>query len=306
MTTTTTTTNQLLRTTLILAKALDRGKGQNWPTSPLKFGTKELPKGEAVKYPHKRGAALSGYCPTSPLGLPSSHGALRWRKRHPVGLGRLGRHNDDRERLFRWLYDRRYLSNKRAGATANSLIIARARPAEVSEPLITSFYRSRRLLKLDVVSNLVPAAPRVHRGSSAICTSFLPDISAGLLSGTSAAPLSVGLPLSKAASMFSGSEFHARFESATAVVPHLMVFALSVSGFNLRGRESTLPQGPAFDVGARGMYRPIIPPMSHALQYVLSLDGLRTAFGTETWLSMVLSRNKPMATCMVGQPIQRF
>ncbi|EJK65933.1 hypothetical protein THAOC_13167 [Thalassiosira oceanica] len=52
-----------------LAKALDRGKGQNWPTSPLKFGTKELPKGEAVKYPHKGRAALSGYCPISPLGL---------------------------------------------------------------------------------------------------------------------------------------------------------------------------------------------------------------------------------------------
>ncbi|EJK71942.1 hypothetical protein THAOC_06573, partial [Thalassiosira oceanica] len=74
----------------------------------LKFGTKELPKGEAVKYPHRGGGALSGYCPTSPLGLASSHGALRWRKRHPVGLGQLGRHNDDREifaslRLCNWL-----------------------------------------------------------------------------------------------------------------------------------------------------------------------------------------------------------
>ncbi|EJK63277.1 hypothetical protein THAOC_16080 [Thalassiosira oceanica] len=51
------------------------------------------------------------------------------------------------------------LSIKRAGATtaktANSLIIARAWPAEDPEPLITSLlYRSRRrLLKLDMVSN---------------------------------------------------------------------------------------------------------------------------------------------------------
>ncbi|EJK66404.1 hypothetical protein THAOC_12682, partial [Thalassiosira oceanica] len=29
-----------------LAKALDRGKGQNWPPDSSKFGMKELPKGE--------------------------------------------------------------------------------------------------------------------------------------------------------------------------------------------------------------------------------------------------------------------
>ncbi|EJK44584.1 hypothetical protein THAOC_36865 [Thalassiosira oceanica] len=56
------------------------------------------------------------------------------------------------------------LSIKRAGATANSLIIERARPAEVPEPLITA------------------ACP-----SGTIYTSFQPDICAGILSGTSAA-----------------------------------------------------------------------------------------------------------------------
>ena len=80
--------------------------------------------------------------------------------------------------------------------------------------------------------------------------------------------------------MCSRSEFHALFEYATAAVPYSMVFALS--GFDRRGREFTLSRGPAFGVGARGMYWPIIPPLSHALYCVLSLDGLRTAFGTET------------------------
>ncbi|EJK49120.1 hypothetical protein THAOC_32034 [Thalassiosira oceanica] len=84
------------------------------------------------------------------------------------------------------------LSIKRAGATANLCIIARAWPAEVSEPLITSL-----LWK--------PAATEVRCGielslcnaacpSGTITTSFWPDICVGLLGGSSAAPLSVGLP----------------------------------------------------------------------------------------------------------------
>ncbi|EJK68969.1 hypothetical protein THAOC_09821 [Thalassiosira oceanica] len=80
--------------------------------------------------------------------------------------------------------------------------------------------------------------------------------------------------------MFSRPEFHALFESSTAADQDPAVFALS--GVDRRGREFTLPRGPAFDVGARGMYRPIIPPPSHALHCVIFLDGLRTAFGTET------------------------
>ena len=61
-----------------------------------------------------------------------------------------------------------------------------------------------------------------------------------------------------------------------------MVFALL--GIDHRGRESTLPREPVFDVGARGMYRPIIPSISPALHHILSLGGLRSAFGAETGL----------------------
>ena len=80
--------------------------------------------------------------------------------------------------------------------------------------------------------------------------------------------------------MCSRPKFHALFESATAVVPYSMVFALS--GFDHRWRESTLSRGPAFGVGGRGMYRAIIPSISPALHHVLSLGGLRSAFGAET------------------------
>ncbi|EJK76417.1 hypothetical protein THAOC_01820, partial [Thalassiosira oceanica] len=86
--------------------------------------------------------------------------------------------------------------------------------------------------------------------------------------------------LSETENMCSRPEFHALFESSTAADQDPAVFTLS--GVDRGGREFTLPRGPAFDVGTRGIYRPIIPPPLHALHCVLSLDGLRTAFGTET------------------------
>ncbi|EJK52489.1 hypothetical protein THAOC_28224 [Thalassiosira oceanica] len=79
------------------------------------------------------------------------------------------------------------LSIKRAGATANLCIIARARPAEVPEQMITSFLQKpadttevRYGIELSPSSAVCP--------SGTIYTSFWPDICAGLLSGSSAAP----------------------------------------------------------------------------------------------------------------------
>ncbi|EJK60009.1 hypothetical protein THAOC_19712 [Thalassiosira oceanica] len=75
------------------------------------------------------------------------------------------------------------LSIKRAGATANLCIIARAWPAEVSEPLITSLLwkpaatEVRCGIELSLCSAACP--------SGTIYTSFWPDICAGLLGGTS-------------------------------------------------------------------------------------------------------------------------
>ncbi|EJK73905.1 hypothetical protein THAOC_04452 [Thalassiosira oceanica] len=80
--------------------------------------------------------------------------------------------------------------------------------------------------------------------------------------------------------MCSRPEFHALFESSTAADQDPAVFALS--GVDRGGREFTLPRGPAFDVGARGIYRPIIPPPSPTMNHVLYLDGFRSAFGAET------------------------
>ncbi|EJK51763.1 hypothetical protein THAOC_29038 [Thalassiosira oceanica] len=75
-----------------LAKALDRGKGQNCKTCNYNFGTKESPKGEAGNGSRKRtSAALSGPNPTFPLGL-NFLGGLFVTKQHPVGLSWLGLH----------------------------------------------------------------------------------------------------------------------------------------------------------------------------------------------------------------------
>ncbi|EJK70341.1 hypothetical protein THAOC_08307 [Thalassiosira oceanica] len=84
------------------------------------------------------------------------------------------------------------LSIKRAGSTANLCIIARARPTEVSEPLITSFLWKPAATEVRCGIELSPCSAACPSGT--IFTSFQPDICAGLLSGISAAPLSVGLP----------------------------------------------------------------------------------------------------------------
>ena len=88
--------------------------------------------------------------------------------------------------------------------------------------------------------------------------------------------------LSETDNMFSRPKFYALFESATAVVPYLTVFAHL--GFDHRGRESTLPRGPAVDDEDRGLYRLIQPPPSTAGRRVLSLDGFRSASCAETRL----------------------
>ncbi|EJK55478.1 hypothetical protein THAOC_24789 [Thalassiosira oceanica] len=75
------------------------------------------------------------------------------------------------------------LSIKRTGATANLCIIARAQPAEVSEPLITSLLWKPAAtevgcgIELSLCSSACP--------SGTIYTSFWPNIYTGLLRGTS-------------------------------------------------------------------------------------------------------------------------
>ncbi|EJK64051.1 hypothetical protein THAOC_15252, partial [Thalassiosira oceanica] len=78
------------------------------------------------------------------------------------------------------------------GATANSLIVKRARPAKVPEPLITAFLYKPAATEVGCGIELSPCSAACPSGT--IYTSFRPDICAGLLSGTSAEPLSVGLP----------------------------------------------------------------------------------------------------------------
>ncbi|EJK73237.1 hypothetical protein THAOC_05149, partial [Thalassiosira oceanica] len=115
------------------------------------------PKEKGGKDPERGRAALSGPNPTSPMPGPNFLGGLLVTKQHPVGLGRLGRHNDDRE--------------------------SQAPPW----PLLKSAATEVRCgIELSPCSAACP--------SGTIYTSFQPDICDGLLSGTSAAPLSVGLP----------------------------------------------------------------------------------------------------------------
>ncbi|EJK43802.1 hypothetical protein THAOC_37716, partial [Thalassiosira oceanica] len=77
-------------------KALDRGKGQNWLKSNSDFGMKTSPKGEAEKRSCMRTSSAfrtQSYFPP----WARSPGGIELRLQHPVELGRLGRHNDDRE-----------------------------------------------------------------------------------------------------------------------------------------------------------------------------------------------------------------
>ncbi|EJK64704.1 hypothetical protein THAOC_14534 [Thalassiosira oceanica] len=133
---------------------------------------------------------------------PWSLGAFAERLQHPVGLGRLGRHNDDREsRAPPWpplAYSDGstaaviYQTSRCNGKFAHHRTSPAYRGLGAVDNVI-SIEAGGWLLKLDVVSNQVPAASAACP-SGAIYTSFQPDICAGLLSGISAAPLSVGLP----------------------------------------------------------------------------------------------------------------
>ncbi|EJK67665.1 hypothetical protein THAOC_11275 [Thalassiosira oceanica] len=139
-----------------LAKALDRGKGQNWLKSNSDFGMKTSPKGEAEKRSCMRTSSAfrtQSYIPP----WACSPGDIELRLQHPVKLGRLGRHNDDRE--------------------------SRAPPWPPLKPVATEV---RCGIELSPCSVACP--------SGTIYTSFWPNICAGLHAGTSAASLSVGLP----------------------------------------------------------------------------------------------------------------
>ncbi|EJK54229.1 hypothetical protein THAOC_26169 [Thalassiosira oceanica] len=74
------------------------------------------------------------------------------------------------------------LSIKRAGATANSLIVKRARPAEVPEPLITAFLYKPAATEVGCGIELSPCSAACPSGT--IYTSFRPDT----VLGSSAAP----------------------------------------------------------------------------------------------------------------------
>ncbi|EJK74939.1 hypothetical protein THAOC_03356 [Thalassiosira oceanica] len=147
--TSTTVTGQAVRIhdSRPLAKALDRGKGQNWQTLRMKFGMKTSPRGEAaiwsfLKEDEQRFPDLILLSPLGPFVL-----AIYAQLQHPVGLGRLGRHNDDRE--------------------------SRAPPWPPLKPAAT---------EVGCGIELSPCSAACPSGT--IYTSFRPDIGAGLLSGT--------------------------------------------------------------------------------------------------------------------------
>ncbi|EJK59315.1 hypothetical protein THAOC_20480 [Thalassiosira oceanica] len=77
-------------------------------------------------------------------------------------------------------------------------------------------------------------------------------------------------------------DFDALHESATAVARNLTDFTLS--SFDHRGRGSTLLRGPTIEIIGRGMYRPIIPPISPRLSRLSFLEGFLSSFRAKTRL----------------------
>ncbi|EJK74740.1 hypothetical protein THAOC_03560 [Thalassiosira oceanica] len=160
---------------LRLAKALDRGQGQNWQTLRFSFGMANRPREKRVESREWSCSPYARLSPTSPLSLGVDRSAHLQRDYSVdystlgASVGSAGTTTIGRVELLHglpWWPDdgahgtylfipntspmmccgrmaipmalRPPLSIKRAGATANLCIIARARPAEVSEPLITS------------------------------------------------------------------------------------------------------------------------------------------------------------------------
>ncbi|EJK64605.1 hypothetical protein THAOC_14646, partial [Thalassiosira oceanica] len=123
---------------------------------PDDFNLRRRPGGKRQFGPERGRAELSGLNSTFPLG-PICLGDIYAQLQHPCGLGRLGRHNDDRE--------------------------SRAPPWPPLKPVATEV---RCGIELSPCCAVCP--------SGTIYTSFWPNICAGLHAGTSAAPLSVGLP----------------------------------------------------------------------------------------------------------------
>ncbi|EJK54485.1 hypothetical protein THAOC_25883 [Thalassiosira oceanica] len=181
-----------------LAKALDRGKGQNWQTLRFNFTMADRPREKRVEGREWSGSPYARPIATSPLGVDRSAHLQRDYSTLSSSVGSAGTTTIGRVELLHglpWAIPmalRPPLSIKRAGATANLCIIARARPAEVPEPLITSLLWKPAATEVRCGIELSPCSAACPSGT--IYTSFWPNICAGLHAGTSAAPLSVGLP----------------------------------------------------------------------------------------------------------------
>ncbi|EJK61988.1 hypothetical protein THAOC_17426 [Thalassiosira oceanica] len=117
-------------------------------------------------------------------GLENIHHSIPWKsftmlvRQHPVGLGRLGRHNNNRERE-----SSSSMASPGGGPTTAPMAPIHPQYIPYEKPVATEV---RCGIELSPGSAACP--------SGTIYTSFRPDICAGLLSGTSAATLSVGLP----------------------------------------------------------------------------------------------------------------
>ncbi|EJK63466.1 hypothetical protein THAOC_15869, partial [Thalassiosira oceanica] len=130
-----------------LAKALDRGKGQNWQTLRFNFGMADRPREKRVEGREWSGSPYARPIATSPLGVDrSAH------------------------------LQRDYSTLSSSVGSAGTTTIGR-------KPVAT---------EVGCGIELSPCSAACPLGT--IYTSFWPNICAGLLSGTSAAPLSVGLP----------------------------------------------------------------------------------------------------------------
>ncbi|EJK76199.1 hypothetical protein THAOC_02054, partial [Thalassiosira oceanica] len=110
--------------------------------------------------------------------------------------------------------------------------------------------------------------------------------------------------LSKTDSMCPRPEFHALYESATAVSRNLTDFTFSSSDH--RGRESTLSQGPAVDDEDRGLYRPIILPPSTAGRRLLSWKVSEQHLAPKLGLSMVYKDHarSPKPSAYRAEPLE--
>ncbi|EJK66544.1 hypothetical protein THAOC_12533 [Thalassiosira oceanica] len=161
---------------------------------------KESPKGEAEKRSCMRTSSAfrtQSYFPP----WARSPGGIELRLSTPSARPAQRRNNDDRESRAPPWPPLGYSDGSTAAVIYQTsrcnngkllCIIARAWPAEVSEPLITSLLW--KPAATEVICGIELSLCSAACPSGTIYTSFWPDICAGLLGGSSAAPLSVGLP----------------------------------------------------------------------------------------------------------------